>query len=501
MATSIEDWPFRQEINGKVAPRGITILNTAQLLGVSGITKDKERMSATYYVPPFVLTVSERIDIYRLCSPVFGVVTGRMRRISGLEWKVIKNQKEEDRTVEGLKKCRDLYVEYTDDPSARGLGIKVRALVEIFRRLPDVRRDLKNFDAALLRWSRGMKIGGENKCTEIEDWLRRPNQEDTYEDLTKKIVFDMHVHGSAVPFKQALAERIENVYELPGGTIFPVKGRFVGDATGYVQLVDGYDPQIFFRDEVSYLQYAPRSDDAYGAVPLEALVNKVAESLMFDQRAAEMADGTKPPEKLIAFGDRSPLGNLGEEFEFPLNKDEQKRIETIVTEARKEAVRVISGYGTPAIVDISRADTFQYQSDRQKMVREEVGLVFGASNDEMNLTGSDSTSGRSSSEAQERMNQSRGVYPIVQSLENFWNLDVLPFRFGSGYSLKYEATTSEAEQIELLTKKKNSGLLSVNEIRTVDMGREPLKGDQYNEPAPAPDPGSSPSSPMFTQGL
>jgi len=484
--------PSNLRVNQK---RGITVLSSRSLMGQSATLKDGQVVTAEFQLPYFTLTVAERLDIFRFCGPVFGVITSRMNRVASLEWKVTKQSREEDRIIEKIRSMRDLVQEYEDDKSSKAVGIRLRAMAHIFRYLPDVRMDLKNFDASLLRWSRKNKAITEDKCSEIENWLKSPNQGQTFENLTKSIVFDTHVHGIAVPFKEVQNKLIENIYCLPGGTVYPIRGRNIGDPVSYVQVVDGFDPQLFFQDEVSCLQYAPHSDDPYGGIPLESLVNKVAESLMFDARAAEMADGTKPPEKLLAFGDRTPFGSLEEQFEMPMDKDEQKRIETVVNEARKEALRVITGHGTPVVVDVSRADTFQYQSERQRMVREEVGLVFGASNTEMNLSGSDSTSGRSTSETQERYDLYKGVFPMMQSLENFWNQDILPFRFGSGYEFTYEPSLSESVRVKLLKDKLESGLYTANELRIEDMGRDPFRGEEYSLPRgaqppqpPQPDP-------------
>lgn len=495
MATRLDDQIVPSSLNPTHdRRRGLTVYNTTSLIAQSARDRRGEVQTAEYLLPFFSLSISERVDIFRSCAPVFGVVTGRMNRVAGLEWKVTTDSKEEDRTVELLRVARELYLEQEGDLTPRALGVRVRAMAEVIRRLPDIKPDMSNFDACLRRWSKRARAASEDRCTEIEDWLRTPNASDTFEDFTKKVVFDMHVHGLSVPYKEVQGGRLENIYELPGGTCYPVRGRHVGDPTGIVQLVDGAEAQVYYGDEVCLLQYAPYSGDPYGAVPLEALVNKVAEALMFDARAAEMADGTRPPEKLIAFGERAPWGSLEDEFEIPLNKDEQKRLETIINEARKEGVRVISGHGTPAVVDVSRADTFQYQSERQRMVREEVGLVFGASNAEMNLTGSDSTSGRSSSETQERYDLYKGVYPHVQALENMWNLQVLPFRAGPGYRFQYEPSVSESAQVKLYREKLESGLWTANEIRVDDMGAEPFRGEEFDKPR-----GAQPPQPQMPQ--
>lgn len=461
--------------------RGIKIIDPYSVINRYAVDEKGEVQSASYQIPYFTLSVEERLSMFQKCAPIFGLITGRMNRIAGLEWRVTKKSREEDRIAQELKEFRQLFKE-ADGNSPKEIGIRVRCLAEILKQMPDVKYDLSNFDSALLRWSRRIKIANEDKCTEIEDWLRQPNQGQTFEDLTKEMVFDLHIHGTAVPYKEVQNGRIENVYCLAGGTITPVAGRFVGDPIAYIQIADSIQPQLFYQDEVEYLRYAPNSSDSYGSVPLEALINKVAESLMFDERCAIMADGTNAPNKLLAFGDSSPMGAIGEKFDTPMDKGEQKRIETMINEYRKEAVRVITGHGTPVAVDISRADTFSAQNERQKMIREEVGLVFGASNAEMNLTGSDSTSGRETSDTQERYDLYKGVFPTMQNLENFWNMRVLPFRYGSGYEFKYDQQQTDAKKIADAGAKLNSGLYSVNEIRTHDLGEDPYADEQFDKP-------------------
>lgn len=481
MAETIEDYPLRQ--NNNAGKRGLQIYNAAELIGASGRIESGDRITVTHEMPLFYLTVSERIDIARLCSPVFAVTQGRGSRLAGMEWVVAKQSKSEDRIADKLRLSKSLYREYMGEIDPRSLGIKIKAMSYLKAYLPDVKSDLSNFEACLLRWSKRIRMENEDRCSEIEDWLQHPNPEDSFEDFLKKISFDLHVHGMATPYKQYEGNRIENLYTLPGGTVYPVKGPFIGQATGYIQIVNNFDPQIMFANELSCLRYSPRSDSSYGSVPLEALVNKVAESLMFDQRAAEMADGTKPPEKLVVMGDRSPFGDIGKEFDVGLSKPEQRRVEQVLNEQKKEALRVLTGYGVPTVIDVSRSDTFQFQSERQRMVREEVGLVFGASNMEMNLTGSESTSGRNSSETQERYDLYKGIYPIIQAVERFYNREVFPFRYGQGYELSFKTGLSEREKLAELTEKKNSGLYSVNEIRTRDLGEDPFEGEEFNKPA------------------
>jgi hypothetical protein len=470
--------------------RGLNVYHVSQILRYSAVDKQGNRKGAGIDYPFFVLTIPERVDIARLCSPVFGVITGRQQRISSMGWKITRDSKISDRLAAEMKDAYSICKEHAE--LARGgnyqsAGIVLKCLALLRKRLPDLTPDLSNFQRSLLRWSRRIKADAEDRCSEIEEWMAHPNEEDTLPNLTKKMVFDLHVHGGVAMYKKELNGVLENIYSLPGGSVNPIRGVTVGEAVAFCQIVDGMQPQLYYGDELSYLWYAPRTDNSYGQLPLEALVNKVAEILLFDQRAAEMADGTKPPEKLLAFGEQAPFGALGEGMDMtvPLDTPEQKRIETLVNEARKEGIRIISGKGTPIAVDISRADTFGYQSERSKLVREEVGLVFGASPQEMNLSGSENTSGRSTSETQERYDKYKGIFPILQTLEEFWNHDVIPFRYGTGYSMAYESDVSEAEQVKLRAEKLQSGLYSTNEIRIKDMGEDPFDGPEFDKPMAA----------------
>jgi hypothetical protein len=481
MATRIDDQNIGFNLWNTMHKRGITVYNYSSLVAQSARDKFGNMVTADYLIPSFSLSITERIDMVRACSAIFGIVTGRMNTISSLEWKITPKTEQEDDIVERLKDANAIATEFHDSVSPKGRGILIAASKFLEKSLPDLLPDRSNFDKALLRWSRRIKNRKEKSASEIEDWIRKPSEHQTFEDFTKAIIFDTHTHGMASIYK---TDNLERLYVLPGGACFPVTGKHVGDPWGVVQLCDGAEAEYYQSDEISIMQFAPYSGDAYGIVPLEALTNKVAEMLMFDQRAATMADGTKPPDKLLAFGERAPWGELGgDDFTIPLEKAEQKRVETLINEARKEGVRVISGHGTPVVTDISRADTFQYQSERQRMVREEVGLVFGASNAEMNLTGSDNTNGRESGKTQERKDNQKGIYPHIKMLENFWNFDIIPQRYGEGWEFRYEPSSSDDEMIDLWTKKAQSGLFSINEIRREDIGKDGFDNPQADLPS------------------
>lgn len=462
--------------------RGLNVYQLTELIGVDAQAQDGSRHRVTYEQPIFYLTIDERVHIFKQCAPVFGIISSRMARIAGLDWKVVADSKNEDKQAQILKYMHGIYKDWKDVPDIHA-RILTNILHQKMRRvLFDLLPDASNFERSLLRWSRMIKHTGEDRAGEIEDWLGNPNPEDDFEELTKKLVFDMMIHGSLSVYKKSHDNVFDSFYALPGGSVIPIKRPVVDGIAAYVQIVDGFDPLIYYGNELYYSEYLPTTYQAYGMIPLEALVNKVAEYLLFDQLAAQRADQTKPPEKLVVMGDNMPFGALNAQFSMalPLNVDEQKRVEQIINEERKDAVRVLSGVGQPVVVDVSRADTFQQQAERQRQLKEDIALVFNATNLEANLTGSDNVSGRETSETQSKIDKAKGIGPIVRTLNNLYNdrySGIIPQRFGGGYTFEYDVEIDEIAEIEKLQKKAATGTWTDNELRIED-GRDPIDQEE-----------------------
>ncbi len=471
------------ELGKNVNRRGLNVYSMSELMGVSGTLKDGKRLTGTVEQPFFGLSPRQRLEIFKLNSDVFGIVTSRMNRIAGLEWTINKESQVEDRIEAELRSYKQLHSEY-DEPDIKSMVVRARAKTEIQKILPDVKDDLGNFENALLRWSRNNKIQAEDKSKSIQDWLLEPNIHDNFDDFIKKYVFDLMVHGSGSIFKEKADDnRLDNFYILPGGTVLSLKSPYVGGGSAFVQIIPGIQPRIYYQDEISFASYIPSSASSYGMIPLEALVNKIAESLMFDRLAAERSDGTKPPEKVVIFGDKSPFGDLGQQdqFELPIDSNEQKRIETVLNEPRMNAIRTLTGTGTPLVLDLSKADTFQNQMNRQDKIRESIALVYNMSNMEINLTGSQDTSGRATSETQERIEKQKGIGPVVKLITERLNKDIIPIRYGSGYSFEFASGFSDAEQLQMDRDKVLSGSYSVNDVR-IARGDPPFPEEEYDRP-------------------
>lgn len=463
--------------------RGIKVYTLSELMGIQAKTSDGEMQYVTYERPLFGLSIDERIDIMRLCSPVFGVVTSRMNRIAGLEWIVVPDSKNEDKIVHELKYYKSICDDFKNTDDLKYRTVRGVLLKKILNRLPDVLPDLSNFDRALIRWRRMIKSNKQTKADQIEDWLYEPNINDKWSDFIKQFVFDLMVHGAAAIYKEILDGKVENLYTLPGGTIIPVRSEYVGGVGAYVQIVETMVPQLYFGNEVVFANYVPTSARSYGMVPLDSLVNKVSESLLFDRLMAEQADGTKVPEKLVVFGDVSPFGDISSDFKMGMDPEKQNRIETLVNESRKGAIKVLSGVGQPMIFDLTRENTMSVQMERQRMIREEVALVYNMSNLEINMSDSEGVSGRSTSESLQTIDQNKSVIPMVNIIQDKFNLEIIPFRFGIGYSLEFQVSSDKTEELNYRKLMLDSGLYSTNEIRTEEMSLDPFDGEEYNKPA------------------
>ena len=473
-----------RDLNG----RGINVYNISELQGYTGRDKKGEMISGYTERPMFTLSLQERMEMFNRTTTLQGIITGRAKRISGLNWKVSRKTMDNDRVLSTLNEYKEIYDEASsaDLTDMKMLVIKYKMKQNIMAKLPDVFDDLSNFDSALRRFKKRQSRKDEDQSTVIEEWIRQPNINDTFAQLLHKWVVDLMVHGSTAIYKDFAGNTLKNFYILPGGTVFPFREMHVGGISAYFQIIPSMEAQVFFDDEISFSSYISTSWSSYGICPLEALINKVAETLLFDKRSANQADGTRPPEKLVVFGKSpSPFGNLTSsgDFELPMDPLEQKRIETRINTARKEAIATLTGVGTPTIMDISKSDTFSSQQARQDKLLRDMALIYNMSNMEVNLAGGEFTSGKETSESQKEIDQEKGVSPMLKSIESILNREIIPFRFGYDYEFKFDVEPSETEQVELEQKKMQTGTYTVNELRE-KRGDDVFSDPKYDEPQP-----------------
>lgn len=487
--TNVEKALLAESINGPQSVkirqewRGINVYSLSDIMAVQGRGKNGDLVHGSVEVPMYALSVRDRTEMFARTPILQGVITGRAKRISGLNWQIVHKNKHEEETVTKLKEYKEIFTEYSGSRELKDIILCAKLKNAIQQEMPDVMDNLTNFSTALRRYTSKYTRSYINRADEITEWLSTPNIHDTFEQFLQKAVIDLMVHGALAVYKETLNKRIDNIYILPGGSVFPFRSTKVGGAHAFFQMIPGIDAKMYFSDEISFLSYIPNSWQSYGTIPIEALINKIAETLMFDKLSADRADGSSPPQKIVVFGQNaSPFGGITSSgFDLPDQQEEQKRIESKLNELRMNAIVTLTGVGSPLVLDISKADTFVAQQTRQDKILRDIALIYNMSNMEVNLAGGEFTSGKETSEVQNEIEKEKGIKPILMSLTNMINREILPMRFGYDYEIKFTPESSESDRVALDSKKYASGSYDVNQIR-VARGDDPYEESIYDRP-------------------
>lgn len=490
-------------IPGAVDQRGFMLYTPSQILGASGVDKWGEHVSVDFEQPYFFLTVVQRNWLFRLSSPVMAVVSGRMKRISSMNYRVVRKEKEEDRIFDALAGAKDLYNEIGDslDPALQIAKAEIEKFIR--KEMIEVLPGLTNFSSASKRWKRRIKASKVDQTNEATDWLQQPNAGVSWEQFIEKVVYDLHIHGGCAIYKDFIDNRLENFDALPGGTVYRVRPPYFNSVEAYIQITGASQPQVFYSNEISYIPYLTVSHTNLPMIPLEALMSKIAEYLFFDDLMARQADGTKPPNKMVVI--TNPAGITGikdEEPSLPISRAEQDRIQEAINNPVKFGVVTYTGNHVE-VVDLTRENTMQLQNDRQKDIREDVATVFNATNMEVNLTGSADVSGRTTADVQMELASGMGSGPVMKKIANKITNDILPFRFGGGLRFEFEYGKDEKEQNEINRGRLANGEITINELRE-ENGDPAFAGEEFDKPlnsiidsqAVA---GTSEQNPMFIQ--
>jgi hypothetical protein len=218
------------------------------------------------------------------------------------------------------------------------LFVKAKIAEKVAEELPDVLPDLSNFDNSLLRWKKRISFVHTSKGDEIKEFLLEPMDGVSWDSYIKSVVYNLMIHGAESTYKQCDKDtkKVQMFDSLPGGTVFKLKAPYFSSVCAYVQIVYGYEPQIFYNDEIVWMEYLKTSVQGQPIIPLECLITNVAEHLLFNERMASQADGTAPPEKLVIITQNEGLsGDFDKPIEIPMVKEEQDRIETKLNQPKK----------------------------------------------------------------------------------------------------------------------------------------------------------------------
>ena len=470
----------------KLGHRAYTIEHYNQVRSITGYDRLGNLVEANIEYPSYTLTPQERIEIYRRCALVLGIVSRRMNLIGSLEITVSKNSYLIENKISGWKHLKSIYDDFKNSQdqeyqlAAGILGAKIRS------QLPDCLPDLSNFSRAITRYNKIEKSKNKTSADQIADFLYTPNNTENFSDFVKKYVNSLLIHGHTGIHKKynPRDNTLLSLHILPGGTVFPIRTSYTSNYAGLVQhSYETSHTNILYPDECIYDIYLPISDSTMGVIPLESVINKVTEELFQEQYWSEQADGTRPIEKLLAISNRQLPGGFEQEGKVsPMEKAEKERMEQAVMQSKKNAITVVTGLGDIAVHDISKENIGDLQLKRKEAIIKDIAAVFNATPLEMNQTGSEGTSGRSTAEAQLEEAVRSGSYPIIKSIQDALQTGLIDPHFGSLFEIEFSSDRDDKEKMEAAREKVDSGIFSVNEVRMSDFNEEPFDEVEYDYP-------------------
>lgn len=419
-------------------------------------------------------------EIVQRCIPAWSVITLRQNTMVTHRPKIETLKEAEERISAYLFNLKDIFSEF-GDATLPHAGLRTRIYLEIAKYLGPhmVRPDLTNFNKAHNRWFQEIQQQKFDHSQAALEYFENPAPGKTWAEFVKQFVMDFLVVGRAGVWMETFggpAPRYGNFHMFPSGTLYRVGPVRLGEPDAYVQIVQDFsglpveEPLLFEEHEVLYEELVSVSSAGVPMTPINAFVNLALERMLSEKQRLKYADGSKKVQKVLAIGQpgqkpadfvtsRAPgaYENAGPP------KTDVRRITLKVNEQTEDDVAVIDSTGNIQVIDLTRADLLDYFSTRDDAIQREAGRCWWATPMEMGLAGSDDTSGRSTSEAQERIALAAGTAPIVVALESAMNTAARR-KFGNGLVFSLEMERTEREIAELMKLEKGTGVLAVNDI-------------------------------------
>ncbi|EKR34405.1 phage portal protein [Leptospira interrogans serovar Hebdomadis str. R499] len=463
----------------------------------------------------FTLDPWQCLDIFKLNYNVFSIVSQRSQIISGMDYKIIPSRNIEDEIAEDLKELKWKFDQIDDYDTNTYSKIKRDMYAKKIREhlgLFELKTDLSNFDSALRFWSRRIKRETNASASQIEDWLQITKRFEIndggefvtanvqgFQDFLLQYVQDMLIHGRAAI--QNPNEYFDGLWVLPGGSVYPIPSEIVGQTEFYVQLMYGMSgygqqiPKFFNPTDLSMSYYLPNSAVVYGLKPLDAVIYQIQENFNFASYMADHANNEKPPEYVIFVVDaKMELTDNLDDF-TKTDSVELERQEAILNEKQKDkAVRILKQTGSDAkLFNLSKENTIADHQAREEVIKKIIARVFGATQNEMGETDTGGMIAKAGAEAQQELYNRQSIKPIAKSIEEVLTFEVLPSRWGIRkdlkgreilWNFKFMSVDSDIDKYTKAKIAKDSGSISVNEIREHVLGIDPTANPEDNQITP-----------------
>ncbi|HEY9245677.1 MAG TPA: hypothetical protein VIO11_02410, partial [Candidatus Methanoperedens sp.] len=246
----------------KKTPRGYQIVYTNQLMSTSGLNQSGQMVKGQFEYPWFTLMPNERVELCKKTSTIFGIITSRMNQISSQGFRVTRDTSLFEKEVQDMKSIKSIYDEYINfsDPKYNIAAVLIGK--ELQKKLPELLPDLSNFDKCIIRLNRTAYRRNRVSAEAVEAWMEKPNRKEDYEDVIKKYVWSLLVHGAADIYKKWDGNDLESFHSLPGGGIFQVINETIdNNSPEYVQMIWGKTPLFYTDREILHDIYLPVGDN------------------------------------------------------------------------------------------------------------------------------------------------------------------------------------------------------------------------------------------------
>lgn len=309
----------------------------------------------------------------------------------------------------------------------------------------------------------------------IRDFLHTPNpRNDSFRSFIEPIVEDILVlDAGCVEKVRTLKDDLVELWPVDGGTI-RVNAFWDGDPDEprFYWYPDWQPRASFKNDDFIYMVSNPRSYSPVGLSNLETLKLTVEAELFGHEYNRRQVAGAAP----------DGVMDLGEGFSRDMVREFQAFFESEV--AGRGAVGFIGGTKNAKWIPFRSSNRDMQFLEWQIYLVRKIAVVFGLSPQDLGVT---FDVNRSTAEIQLQVSEDRGLRPLMALIQDYLTEEVvwdksfggpdnnLAFRFTA---LNLKETTAKAKINQLAL----AGIpwKTVNEARVED-GREPLKGDQYND--------------------
>lgn len=471
------------------------------------------KLTKWFFAP--ILGQPRGVDINQLryfCQSTFVKICTQtiIDEVSALDWEIVPIDQEDETSYskDDIERITKFFINPNRNNESHShilrtfvrdlLEIDAAVIVKVFNSGDFEEDEYEEIPAEMYKMYRKDKMKG--AVEKGEKFYMKKSQ---FRELGNKPIQKQMMNDTVVEVNSDTFELTE-IYARDGGSFLKDVDLF-GINYGYWQysyMQPSYMPRWFDKKEIVYACINPRSEHAYGWAPIQSIM-EVVESLNNSIRwNRDFFYNKAIPDGIIDFGniDKDSLKALKAEWQ----KEIKGKAHKLLFLANPKTAYSSEGAGKEKSVTFTpfqqSAREMEFLSS-QKWGATLVSSMFKCSPAEVGLLENVST--RATQEGQERVHLRKAVRPILDTVEYYWNTELMTEFFNSAdprgrtgglkFQFKYIDPVDEAKQKENEIKDLEAGIITVNEVRRKRGMEEVAWGDEPNNKQPE-------ASPPFGEG-